>query len=94
MTVPFRRNLYEIPITQAAFPSRNHMPSMAGIRSTGPMPVPQRWQHFRAISGTCALVYAADSRRREHPVLDIMMLVITAAFFAASVGYVYVCEQL
>jgi hypothetical protein len=30
----------------------------------------------------------------EHPMLDILMLAITAGLFAAGIGYAYVCERL
>jgi hypothetical protein len=30
----------------------------------------------------------------EHPMLDIVMLVIASAFFALSIAYVYACDQL
>jgi hypothetical protein len=36
----------------------------------------------------------ATRAEREHPMLDIIVLVITAVFFALSVGYAYACERL
>jgi preprotein translocase subunit SecG len=30
----------------------------------------------------------------EHPMMDILMLVLAAAFFALAIGYTYVCERL
>ena len=35
-----------------------------------------------------------NTRRKEHPMLDIIMLAIGLAFFALSVGYVYACDEL
>jgi hypothetical protein len=30
----------------------------------------------------------------EHPMMDILMLVLAAAFFALAIGYTYACERL
>jgi hypothetical protein len=32
--------------------------------------------------------------REENPMLDLMMLALGLAFFAAAVGYTYACERL
>jgi hypothetical protein len=32
--------------------------------------------------------------RQEHPMLDVVMLVIGLAFFALSVGYTFACDRL
>jgi hypothetical protein len=41
---------------------------------------------------------AASRRRRtsalEHPMMDILMVGLAFAFFAAAIGYTYVCERL
>ena len=36
----------------------------------------------------------ATARRREHPMLDLILLVFGLALFALAVGYVYACERL
>lgn len=33
-------------------------------------------------------------RDEEHPMMDILMLVLAAAFFALAIGYTYACERL
>ena len=33
-------------------------------------------------------------RRKEHPMLDILMLAIGLGFFALSIGYAYACDRL
>ena len=40
-------------------------------------------------------VHAARSNRaQERPMLDILMLALAFALFAAGIGYAYVCERL
>jgi hypothetical protein len=36
----------------------------------------------------------ASRHAQEHPMLDILMLVLGLGFFAAAVGYTYACERL
>jgi len=33
-------------------------------------------------------------RRKEHPMLDLLMLALAFGLFAAGIGYAYVCERL
>lgn len=33
-------------------------------------------------------------RNKEHPMLDILMLALAAAWFALAIGYAYACERL
>jgi hypothetical protein len=35
-----------------------------------------------------------NTRRREHPMLDIIMLATGLAFFALAVGYTFACDEL
>jgi hypothetical protein len=39
-------------------------------------------------------VISCDALPGEHPMLDLIMLVIALGFFALAVGYAYACEQL
>ena len=32
--------------------------------------------------------------RREHPMMDILMLALVFGFFALAIGYTYACERL
>jgi hypothetical protein len=48
----------------------------------------------RSRSGTTVYCPRDARDEREHSMLDIVMLVIAAAFFALSIGYVYACERL
>ena len=36
----------------------------------------------------------AEPAEQEHPMLDVIMLALGLAFFAAAVGYGYACERL
>jgi hypothetical protein len=40
------------------------------------------------------LHHSAHPTRREHPMLDVILLIIAVVFFALSVGYAYACERL
>jgi hypothetical protein len=48
--------------------------------------------HVKSVrrSGPCR----ASRAEREHPMLDVIMLLIAAAFFALSIGYAYACDRL
>ena len=35
-----------------------------------------------------------NTRRKEHPMLDVIMLAIALGFFALSVGYTIACDRL
>lgn len=37
---------------------------------------------------------AKTERNEEHPMMDILMLALAAAFFALAIGYTYACERL
>lgn len=40
------------------------------------------------------MVAAGNKRRKEHLMLDVIMLALGLGFFAFSVGYAYACERL
>jgi len=44
--------------------------------------------------GNSATVAAGNKRRKEHLMLDVVMLALGLGFFAAAVGYAYACERL
>jgi len=51
--------------------------------------------YVKAAAGRARLKASTNSQfARRFPVMDIVMLVIGFAFFAASVAYVYACDQL
>jgi hypothetical protein len=41
-----------------------------------------------------AVVWLAVYDAQEHPMLDIVMLVLALGFFVAGIGYAYACERL
>ena len=41
-----------------------------------------------------ATVAAGNKRRKEHLMLDVVMLALGLGFFAVAVGYAYACERL
>ncbi len=70
--------LYEIPITSSLLPSRKPM------RPVAPQPGKTRTVFRRARATT----------HRNILMLDIVMLALAFAFFAAGIGYAYACERL
>ena len=50
-----------------------------------------------AASSSAICRYGTDrrrARRKEHPMLDVIVLAIAFAFFALSVGYTIACDRL
>jgi hypothetical protein len=41
-----------------------------------------------------AMVAAGNKRRKEHLMLDVVMLALGLGFFVVAVGYTYACERL
>ena len=82
-------HLYEIPITLASNPSRKHMRQVAFHRRPGGTERPFALLiHLNGLSRERALgVVGAIARRKEHPMLDVIMLALGLGFFALSVGY-------
>jgi hypothetical protein len=44
--------------------------------------------------GNSATAAAGNKRRKEHLMLDVVMLALGLGFFAVAVGYAYACERL
>jgi hypothetical protein len=45
-------------------------------------------------NSTVRKTIAAGNRRKEHLMLDVVMLVLGLSFFALGIGYAYACERL
>ena len=73
-------HLYEIPITLMPVPSRKHMPRLTNTSAKKTDRVFAR--------------AAPDECRREHPMLDLMLLALGLGFFVLTIGYVYACDRL
>jgi hypothetical protein len=50
--------------------------------------------HRNSPSRKHAEVAPENKRRKEHLMLDVVMLALGLGFFAAAVGYAYACERL
>jgi hypothetical protein len=50
--------------------------------------------HRNLPGGNSATVAAENKRRKEHLMLDVVMLALGLGFFAVAVGYAYACERL
>jgi hypothetical protein len=48
----------------------------------------------RLARGGASIADGAFRRRKEHPMLDVIMLAIALGFFALSVGYAIACDRL
>jgi hypothetical protein len=44
--------------------------------------------------GNSATVAVGNKRRKEHLMLDVVMIAVGLGFFALSVGYAFACERL
>jgi hypothetical protein len=44
--------------------------------------------------GNSATVAVGNKRRKEHIMLDVVMLALGLGFFVVAVGYAYACERL
>jgi hypothetical protein len=50
--------------------------------------------HRNLPGGNSATVAAGNKGRKEHLMLDVVMLALGLGFFAVAVGYAYACERL
>jgi hypothetical protein len=50
--------------------------------------------HVKGLTRKSAFAAIGAQRRKEHPMLDIIMLAIGLGFFALSVGYTIACDRL
>jgi hypothetical protein len=82
---------YEIPITPVTFAPRKHMSAVADNRRLRGAEKTRRTSIRREVA---VRKMAPADDRREHPMMDLIVIIIALGFFALSVGYTIACDRL
>jgi hypothetical protein len=90
-------DLYEIPITLRAWPPRKPIPAVAPLRNPKAgrkIIISIRLIHRKASLPGCGDGQPTMTSRKEHSMMDFLMLALAFGLFALAIGYTYACERL